>query len=117
MRYYRKKSVPEEKRIKLSRHKNKIHLKDHAYNRYLERVGAIDRNELEIWCNKQFKLRYWDKPHLSIVEFGGVWWGYDISFDGCLYLTTCLGKGNVDIAAAEAWGLANNDRINLKSLI
>jgi hypothetical protein len=117
MRYQKRKGVPEEKRIKFSRHKNKIRLKNHAYKRYLERVGPIDRNDLEIWCNIQFNRQYQDSRIMSLIEFGGVCWGYDVSSDGYVYLTTCYGKGDIDMVKAITWEKVNNDRVNLKSLI
>lgn len=93
-----------------------VGLTDHAYERYLERVGPIDRKELEQWCNDQLAkgLRY--KSKKGIIHFGATWWGCEVS-PGHIALTTCYGKGNIDLVRGIWWAERNNDRINLKALV
>lgn len=103
------------KRERLSSYE--IRLRDHAHERYVERVGPIDRNDLEQWCKKEFARRFWFNKKIRVVEFAGTWWGYEIVPEGYVLLTTCYGKGNIDLVQAIRWAEYRKDKINLKSLV
>jgi hypothetical protein len=95
-----------------------VQLKDHAYMRYCERVGIIDREILRQWCQKQLQIRRFSyRKKMRLIEFSRTYWICELTTDRHLLLTTCLGRGDFDMVHALLWAEKNNDRINLKDMM
>lgn len=87
-----------------------IRLTTHAYERYCERVGPINRTRLTELIQEQMQEGYQRKK--GYVEIDGVWWRAEIS-NGIITLHTCYGRTHIDIPEAVRWAKRNKDRIAL----
>ncbi|XEC97037.1 hypothetical protein AB6A23_11130 [Paenibacillus tarimensis] len=87
---------------------------DHAYDRYCERVGQIERQELHEQLQQNITerdCRYKD----GYCKIGEVWWACAPA-ECLLILITCLGETHIDIPAAKRWERQHRDRVNLGDL-
>lgn len=85
-------------------------LTNHAYERYCERVGIVDRDELTKQLQKQ--IHQPNRRKREYIQLDGVWWRYGVQ-DGTLILHTCYGEHHMDLPAAIKWAKRFNDRITL----
>lgn len=93
-----------------------LKLTQHAYLRYKERVGTIDRNELNRWCNDNIQAQNYRVRNKN-VQIDDVWFGMRKNEKRQrLYLTTCLGRSHLDLPEAIVWAKRHDDRINLQHL-
>jgi hypothetical protein len=85
-------------------------LTNHAYERYIQRVGPTDRDELTR------QLQHWihqpDRRKRSYIQLGGVWWRYSRE-DSVVILHTCYGRHVGDLPEAIRWAKRHGDRIAL----
>lgn len=85
-------------------------LTNHAYERYCQRVGPVDRNELTTRLQKEIKRP--DRIKCGYVQLGGVWWRFG-KLDGVTILHTCYGRHHYDLPSAIKWAKRFRDRIDL----
>jgi hypothetical protein len=85
-------------------------LTNHAYERYVQRVGLIDRDELTRMLKLQ--IHQPDRRKREYIQLAGIWWRYGIK-DGIVILHTCYGEHHMDLPAAIKWAKRFKDRIAL----
>lgn len=86
-----------------------LHITNHAFKQYCERVGDIHFDDLHQLCREQIaKHNYICKK--EFMQLDGIWWVIHIR-DGKLRLITCYGNFRFDLPEAKKWAKRNNDRI------
>lgn len=88
----------------------RIRITDHAYERYCQRVGRIDRHELEMLVRGH--LMDGHRVVRGYLHTGGIWWRASWE-NGILTLYTCYGRSHLDLPAAVRWAKRYRDRIAL----
>lgn len=87
-----------------------IRITDHAYNRFCQRVGPIDRCNLEPLLRIHLMGGY--RMTKGYLHTGGIWWRAKME-DDVLTLHTCYGETHIDIPNAVKWAKRFRDRIAL----
>ncbi|WP_199615527.1 hypothetical protein [Paenibacillus alkalitolerans] len=91
-------------------HEKQLILKDHAYERYCQRVGYMDRDELASQLLQQIARP--DRRKQNYIQLDGIWWRFEDN-GMSMIIHTCYGRHHMDLPAAIAWAKRNNDRIDL----
>lgn len=91
-------------------HATQLILTDHAYERYLQRVGPVDRDQLTEQLSSY--LRRPDRRKGSYIRLAGVWWRFSVQ-GGICTLHTCYGRHVGDLPEAIRWAKRHGDRIAL----
>lgn len=91
-------------------HETQLILTNHAYERYCQRVGPIDRDKLTRQLQEQ--IRQPDRRRKDYIQLADVWWRYGVQ-DGAIVLHTCYGRSHIDLPAAIRWAKRYKDRIAL----
>jgi len=94
----------------MSFEKIRIRITDHAYERYCQRVGPIDRHELETVVRGHLMNGY--RTVRGYLHTGGIWWRAKCA-DDTLTLYTCYGETHIDIPDAVRWAKRYKDRVAL----
>lgn len=91
--------------------KYNIHLTDHGFEQYCDRVEETNRDTL---LNQIKKFLHDDKYFIKreFIHVDGVWWVIRFESDNVHFVTT-YGRTNMDIPEAINWSRKNKDRINL----
>lgn len=91
-------------------HDRQVHITQHAYERYCERVEPIRYSELESRVTLQSLHGIYHKR--GYVQIGDVWWRGSVTADR-IELHTCYGVTHIDIPLAVKWAKRHGDRIAL----
>jgi hypothetical protein len=90
----------------------KLHITDHAYERYCERVQEITYEQLVSNCFKQLQeVGYIDKKE-CFIQMRNIWWCYE-RVGRLVTFISCYGRTSIDLPKALKWAEYNNDKINL----
>jgi hypothetical protein len=85
-------------------------LTNHAYERYCQRVGPIDRHELTQQLSLQ--IHQPNRRSREYIQLDGVWWRFQRQ-DKIVILHTCYGRHHINLPEAIKWAKRNKDRIAL----
>lgn len=88
----------------------KLIITNHAYERYCQRVGPVDRDELTTQC--QNLIHRPDRRKREYIQLNGVWWRFGKQ-DNVITLHTCYGRHPINLPEAIKWAKRFNDRIAL----
>lgn len=91
-------------------HVRQIHIEQHAYERYCERVGVITYQDLVDLVDGQLQQGIYYKQ--GYVRIADVWWRGTVSRDRVV-LHTCYGVTHIDVPLAIKWAKRFNDRLAL----
>lgn len=92
-------------------HDRQVHITQHAYERYCERVERVSYDELVI---KVEELSAYGIHHKrGYVRTGDIWWRGSVSRDQ-IVLHTCYGVTHIDVPQAIKWAKRFKDRLALE---
>ncbi len=77
----------------------RLYLTRHAYERYRQRVGAINRRKLQQRCQTAVLCNLYQYGE-GVIKLYGVWWGCALKGQD-ITLTTCYGRQDHDMIAAR----------------
>lgn len=90
--------------------KFELHITNHAYEQYCDRVEAVTYEELRARCGDQLSEDY--NRSGEFLQLGGVWWVFSIKGEKIRFVT-CYGESHFDMPAAVEWAKHSKDRIVL----
>jgi|HigsolmetaAR202D_1030399.scaffolds.fasta_scaffold19790_2 hypothetical protein len=93
-------------------HVRQIHITQHAYERYCQRVEPISYDELVKQVEEQAQYSLHHKR--GYVQIAGTWWRGTVSRTEVV-LHTCYGESHIDMPKAVKWAKRHGDRLALGS--
>jgi hypothetical protein len=92
--------------------KLELHITNHAYEQYCERVGSIEYGELRQQCIDLLNSQDYRRKR-EFLLLGDVWWIYAVE-EQKLKLITCYGRVGYDLPQALGWARTHKDQLNLE---